>query len=160
MTQDIGRFMFAVGAVIERPDTGEILLLRRAPSVGYLPGQWGMVYGRKGPGETVEQALRREIEEETGLTDLNIQKALGLRHFYHGGTGPDHESFVLVFWVRARTQDIHLNHEHTDFQWIKPENAPGLIENDGIRWDLEMYLSDPETFRLGLADLTGKVRIY
>jgi 8-oxo-dGTP pyrophosphatase MutT (NUDIX family) len=39
--------------------------------------------GSINPGETEEQALLREIEEETGLTDLRIVRKLGQDSMYH-----------------------------------------------------------------------------
>ncbi|MFD2090412.1 NUDIX hydrolase [Blastococcus deserti] len=54
-----------VGAVV-RDTAGRILLIRR----GHEPhaGLWSLPGGRVEPGETLEQAVRREVREETGLT--------------------------------------------------------------------------------------------
>jgi len=54
----------AVGAVILRAD-GAVLLVRRArpPAVG----TWTLPGGKVEPGETLERAVVREVEEETGL---------------------------------------------------------------------------------------------
>jgi mutator protein MutT len=53
-----------VGAVI-RDETGRILLIKR----GHEPGKglWSVPGGRIEPGETDEQAVVREVREETGL---------------------------------------------------------------------------------------------
>src|SRR5258706_12891345 len=53
-----------VGAVIWRGDT--LLLIRRGKPP--LAGEWSIPGGRQEPGETVAQALLREVHEETGLT--------------------------------------------------------------------------------------------
>jgi len=52
-----------VAAVIERD--GKILLTRRPPGA-HLAGYWEFPGGKLHPGETREQALRREIAEELG----------------------------------------------------------------------------------------------
>jgi 8-oxo-dGTP diphosphatase len=54
-----------VGAVVH-DTTGRLLLIRRgrAPSRGL----WSLPGGRVEPGETLEQAIEREVLEETGLT--------------------------------------------------------------------------------------------
>ena len=54
----------AVGAVVLRED-GAVLLVRRArpPAVG----SWTLPGGKVEPGETPEQAIAREVLEETGL---------------------------------------------------------------------------------------------
>lgn len=54
----------AVGAIAVRD--GALLLIRR----GHAPsrGRWSLPGGRLEPGETAQQALIREMAEETGLT--------------------------------------------------------------------------------------------
>jgi 8-oxo-dGTP diphosphatase len=58
------RFVPCVGAVI-RDEAGRILLIKR----GHEPGKglWSVPGGRIEPGETDEQAVVREVWEETGL---------------------------------------------------------------------------------------------
>jgi 8-oxo-dGTP diphosphatase len=53
-----------VGAVVHDPD-GRLLLIRR----GHAPhaGSWSLPGGRVERGETPEQAVEREVREETGL---------------------------------------------------------------------------------------------
>ena len=62
-----------VGAVI-RDDAGRLLMILR----GHEPGQglWSIPGGRIEPGETPEQAVVREVREETGL-DVSCGPLLG-----------------------------------------------------------------------------------
>ena len=53
-----------VGAVIVN-SLGEVFLQRRAPHVRLFPGCWDIVGGHVEEGETLCEALAREIEEET-----------------------------------------------------------------------------------------------
>jgi len=55
----------AVGVLV-RPD-GDFLLTSRPPGKVY-EGYWEFPGGKLEPGETVEQALRRELHEEIGIT--------------------------------------------------------------------------------------------
>jgi 8-oxo-dGTP diphosphatase len=53
-----------VGAVIKDPD-GRLLLIKRGNEPG--AGLWSLPGGRVEPGETDEQAVAREVREETNL---------------------------------------------------------------------------------------------
>jgi 8-oxo-dGTP diphosphatase len=59
--------LFAVVVVgICRAD-GHVALVRRAADDPHLPGRWSLPGGHIDGGETPDEALRREIREETGL---------------------------------------------------------------------------------------------
>jgi mutator protein MutT len=54
-----------VGALI-RNDQGRVFVQRRASTRRVLPGIWDIVGGHIEAGETLQEALAREIREETG----------------------------------------------------------------------------------------------
>lgn len=59
-----GRPIIGIGIVVLRPDA--VLLVRRGSAPAQ--GQWSLPGGAQELGETVEEATRRELREETGLT--------------------------------------------------------------------------------------------
>ncbi|HWD79348.1 MAG TPA: GNAT family N-acetyltransferase [Kribbella sp.] len=59
------RAVDCVGALI-RDDQHRVYLQRRTADRRLLPGIWDIVGGHLEPGETPEEALAREVEEETG----------------------------------------------------------------------------------------------
>ena len=69
-----------VAAVFRRKD-GALFLMRR-PSEGLLGGLWAFPSGRSGPGETLEDALRRSLREKLPVRAV-IQREVGaVRHAY------------------------------------------------------------------------------
>ncbi|MEU6144816.1 NUDIX domain-containing protein [Streptomyces sp. NPDC047081] len=55
----------AIVAVLRRD--GRVLAIRRGPSVS-RPGYWQPLSGKLEPGETQQEALVREVQEEVGLS--------------------------------------------------------------------------------------------
>ena len=61
--------IFAAGGVVQTAD-GRVLLIFRN-------GVWDLPKGKMEKGETVEEAAIREVEEETGLREIRIERSLG-----------------------------------------------------------------------------------
>ncbi len=100
-----------VGAVIADSD-GRVLLLHR-PADDYLGGLWELPSGGVEPGETLTEALRREVAEETGLTVTEIRNYLG--HFdYRSGSGRRTRQYNFTATVTGQTVQLS---EHDAHQW-------------------------------------------
>jgi ADP-ribose pyrophosphatase YjhB (NUDIX family) len=116
----------AVSAAIFRD--GEILLVRRArsPAKGFysLPG------GRVEFGETLHEALHREIDEETAL-QIQIVGLAGWREVVPGISGGGHY-LILSFAARWISGEPVLNDELDDFRWLKPDAIGGLQLTRGL----------------------------
>lgn len=61
---------------------GRVFLQRRNPAGVVLPGRWEFPGGKVEPGESSEQALRRELREEVGLEVDAVQPLAALEHAY------------------------------------------------------------------------------
>ena len=61
-----------VGALLVRGDT--VLLGRRSPDCAWLANAWDVFGGHIEPGESADQALRRELDEELGIVPLHCQR--------------------------------------------------------------------------------------
>ena len=116
------RPQIAVSAAIFRD--GKVLLTRRArsPAKGFysLPG------GRVEFGESLHQALAREIDEETGL-DIEIVGLAGWREVLPAAAGAGHY-LIMSFAARWVAREPVLNDELDDYRWIAPEALAGLGE--------------------------------
>ncbi len=78
-TRHSSRKVEAVVAVIER--NGKLLIQKRPPS-GLLAGLWEFPGGKREPGETLEEALAREVREELGVEIRNARPLVTVRHAY------------------------------------------------------------------------------
>ena len=117
----------AVSAAIFRDD--KILLVRRArsPAKGFysLPG------GRVEFGETLHQALHREIDEETALR-IEIVGLAGWREVVPGIGGGGHY-LIMSFAARWSGGEPVLNDELDDFQWLEPDGLGDLRVTGGLQ---------------------------
>lgn len=104
----------AVSAAVFRD--GKVLLTRRArsPAKGFysLPG------GRVEFGESLHQALSREIDEETGL-EIEIVGLAGWREVLPAAPGAGHY-LILSFAARWVAGEPSLNDELDDYRWVAP----------------------------------------
>lgn len=69
----------AVGVIVD--DAGRVLIALRPEGV-HQGGLWEFPGGKCEPGEGVEDALRRELHEELGITVLRQQPLCMIRHHY------------------------------------------------------------------------------
>ncbi|MBR0774531.1 NUDIX hydrolase [Bradyrhizobium diazoefficiens] len=110
----------AVSAAIFRE--GKVLLVRRArsPAKGFysLPG------GRVEFGETLHQALAREVDEETGL-DIEIIALAGWREVLPAAAGAGHY-LIMSFAARWVAREPALNEELDDYRWVAPDALASL----------------------------------
>jgi len=101
------------GAVVRRDD-GRILVIRR----GHAPskGLWSIPGGRVETGETLEEAARREVAEETGL-DVRIGPLLGRTDLPAGPfTVYDVSDFAAV--VEGDPDTLVAGDDASDARWV------------------------------------------
>jgi ADP-ribose pyrophosphatase YjhB (NUDIX family) len=114
------RPQLAVSAAIFRD--GKVLLTRRArsPAKGFysLPG------GRVEFGESLHQALSREVDEETGL-EIAIIGLAGWREVLPAAPGAGHY-LIMSFAARWMAREPVLNDELDDYRWITPDALGSL----------------------------------
>ncbi|MER7576926.1 NUDIX hydrolase [Streptomyces sp. NPDC126514] len=102
-----------VGAVIPNAE-GKVLLLHRA-AADYLGGLWELPSGGVDAGETLTEALHREVAEETGLTVTAIETYLG--HFdYRSRSGKKTRQFNFTAHVTHESDTVKLT-EHNAHLW-------------------------------------------
>lgn len=141
----VGRFMVGVGAIIEHVETNTILLIKRSEKLPFNPGLWETVFGRVDQGESAQEGLLREIEEEIGKTDVTILRPFRDFHIYRGEEIIENELIGMVFYAQANTQEVNLSNEHSEYQWVPPEESLSLVTQPGIQSHFEAFVQMKRT---------------
>ena len=106
----------------------KFLLLRNNPKDPVHGGDyWFITTGSVEANESLEEAIRREIKEETNL-DVSEIFNLNWGSVYSWGGEDYSENNFLAF---VKKEKITLNEEHINFEWL---NLGDFIKK--IRWDL------------------------
>lgn len=96
-------------------DKGELLVF-------YRRGSWDLPKGKIDPGETPEQAAVREVQEETGLVNLDLGVFLG--HTYHTYELKGERILKITWWYRMQTSDSKLipqtEEDIEEIAWVEP----------------------------------------
>jgi ADP-ribose pyrophosphatase YjhB (NUDIX family) len=119
----------AVSAAIIRD--GRVLVARRAR--GPALGVWTMPGGVVEAGETLTEALVREIEEETALTVEPVALAGHREVVVRDGDRKVSRHFVILcFASRLVGGELKLNEELAEARWLRPEELGGLNTTEGL----------------------------
>lgn len=111
---------------------GKTLLVQRTVSDTIGGGTWECAGGKIEFGETLEMALIREIQEETGL-EVTVQHLLYATSFL---TDPSRQLVLLTYLCGAQQNEIRLSSEHTDYRWCTKDELLTLLPSHIID-DLE-----------------------
>ncbi len=123
------RPFLAVSAAIIRD--GRVLVARRAR--GPALGIWTMPGGVVEAGETLMEALKREIEEETSLIVEPVALAGHREVLVRDEDRRVSRHFVILcFATRWISGEPKLNEELAEARWLKPEELGQLKTTEGL----------------------------
>ncbi len=101
---------------------GAVLLARRSPQRRSYPETWSFPGGHVEEGETLEEALIREVQEEVGVTPMRF-RALGTIQdpdpAKHGEV--TYHLYAVTAW--AGGEPALLGDEHTELRWVGVDAA-------------------------------------
>jgi 8-oxo-dGTP pyrophosphatase MutT (NUDIX family) len=104
---------------------GEVLFIFRN-------GKWDLPKGGTEKSETMEETAIREVEEETGVTDLKITNKL--QKTYHIFKRNGRYKLKVTYWYEMQTDFNGTPQGQEDegiekVAWIKPEEIPTVLAN-------------------------------
>jgi len=138
------RGLLPAAFAVARNGLGRVLLVRRSDD-----GYWELPGGRVDVGESVSEAVVREVAEETGVTI----KVTGLVGVY---SDPGHvlvyphaegiyQQIAVCFHAFSPAHDAQPDHNETSAAaWFDPEQATRLIMHPAMRQRLTDALAEPQ----------------
>ncbi|KAJ2251394.1 hypothetical protein GGI13_003865 [Coemansia sp. RSA 455] len=124
MLYDADAVMFSAGAVVFDEANGQVLTVidrRKTKPDIYFPK------GRIEAGETMEEAARREVEEETGVVCRLWPKMMGMEVRESPAIGKT----KVIYWYTASfisTSPQRLeDHEQFTTNWVNIDEAPNVL---------------------------------
>src|SRR3989338_5236004 len=110
----------SAGAVIFRKEGGKIFYL----ILQYGQGHWDFPKGHIENQETEQQAARREIEEETGLKEIEFASDFKetIKYFFRQ-KGELINKTVIFFLVETKQTEIKISFEHKAYKWLEYTQA-------------------------------------
>lgn len=99
---------------------GKYLILQRSEETS-SSGKWNFPGGKIEKNESPNEAVKREIEEETGLETEILRRAETFENKAELGRWEIHP-----FLLETDSKQVELNHEHSQSKWIKMEELEDL----------------------------------
>jgi 8-oxo-dGTP pyrophosphatase MutT (NUDIX family) len=115
-------------------DSRRFLLLRNAKH-----GTWSFPKGHLEEGETAEAGARRELEEETGITDIAPVPGFDERLAYTVGAGSRkpgaqaYEKTVRLFLARAASDRWRRSKEHDEGGWMREGEVHARLQHEDLK---------------------------
>jgi len=110
----------------------KILILKRSPTKKYSPNLWEFISGFIKDGESAEDAVLRELREETKLKGKIV----------HSGKPFEVKDkwsrwFIIPFLIEVKADKIKMSREHLKYMWIEPKDIDHFKCVAGIKNDLK-----------------------
>lgn len=108
----------------------DILIIKRSKFDEVGASTWEFVGGKLDFGETLEEGLKREINEEVGLT-VSVERLLYATTFQ---TSENRQVVILTYLCKSNSNQVTLSDEHDDYLWgglsdIKKHLSPPILHD-------------------------------
>lgn len=133
-----------VGALIVDRQ-GRVFIQRRGPDREFLPNGWDLVGGHVEAGESLLDALRREVAEETGWTVVGDPQLAFVGDWWIDRDDPAsaRREFDFLVEVNGDLERPRIEWpKHTEFRWIGAGDVAILDENRGRDDGLVRHLAE------------------
>jgi 8-oxo-dGTP pyrophosphatase MutT (NUDIX family) len=136
----------AVTAVV-RNDDGQVLLIERTDN-----GLWALPGGAQDVGESIVDAVVREVLEETGVR-VEVTGISGIysdpKHVIAYDDGEVRQEFSLCFHARPVRGALRPSSESRQVHWVEPGHLDSLNIHPSMRRRIDYGIKNPTTVYLG-----------
>ena len=132
----------SAGGVVYRVADGErrYLILH----YNYKEPHWDFPKGKVEPGEQLVDTARREVREETGISQIDIKEGfMQTVHYFFSRDKKTISKDVHYFLMETREDKVTLSEEHIGYVWLSAEAALKRISfknSQDVLREAEAYL--------------------
>jgi 8-oxo-dGTP pyrophosphatase MutT (NUDIX family) len=117
--------------MLHEKSCGAVVFIRNG-EINYLllkyTNYWGFPKGLVEANETEKETARREIEEETGITDIRFLNGFREEYsYFYKYEGKTIHKTVVYFLAETNQKKVKLSYEHQSFKWLPFEEALKLL---------------------------------
>ncbi len=127
------QYFLAVKGIIQKD--GKILVLKRSDTDDHRPGVWETVGGGMDKEESPQEALLREITEETGLV-VSVSSPFNVFAFKKD-TGEF--KVGITFLCEYVSGEVKLSDEHSEYRWIDAKEFAQLESVPSLHEEIDRY---------------------
>jgi len=125
--------------MIEERSAGVVLISHPNEQREYLllhypAGHWDFPKGNIETGEKEAETVRRELQEETGISDMTVTPGFKKRieYFYRRNHYLVHKE-VTFYLASTCCREVRLSHEHSGYIWLLYEDALTRVTYDNAK---------------------------
>ncbi len=111
-----------VKGIIYNKKLNRLLLVQRSAKDSIGASSWENAGGNVECGETPEEAIIREIREETGITDIRIERVA-----YVTLVNGEEPYLIIAYLCEALTESVALSDEHKAFIWADKNDCNNML---------------------------------
>ena len=116
-----------VKSIIFNRNLNRILLIQRSNDDPTGANTWENAGGNIECGEKPEEAIKREIREETGITEITIKNVA-----YVTLVNGDEPYLIIAYICESQTEKVTLSDEHRAFMWADIEACKMMLPKEII----------------------------
>ena len=118
---EMGKIFRLVTRAVIKDEQGRYLMLKRTIRSDIFPGYWEFAGGKIDRCETFDQALIREVLEETGYT-VSLTRVLGVSEWDR----KKYTNVYIIMEVGVESGELKISPEHDDYAWMTTEELADI----------------------------------